>query len=95
MTELENAVSDVMKELTLVMMPIATAFEDAYKAIGKMLGIKYPEAWERYADESLLAWGQRLEWMGLLDNPDIRWEYQKAMLSWLVSPLVWIWRKIR
>lgn len=35
----------------------------------------------RFPDESLSQWAQRLQQRGLLDDPDIRWEYQKAVLG--------------
>lgn len=35
----------------------------------------------RFPNESLIQWGQRLQARGLLDDPAIRWEYQKAVLG--------------
>jgi len=35
--------------------------------------------WQRRLGENMLAWGKRLEQNGWLDNPQIRWEYQKEV----------------
>jgi hypothetical protein len=43
--------------------------------------------WHRFPDETVLAWGQRLGSKGLLDNPDIRWEYQVCILT---VPVRWL-----
>jgi hypothetical protein len=43
--------------------------------------------WHRFPDETLLAWGERLGNKGLLDNPDIRWEYQVFVLT---MPIRWV-----
>lgn len=40
-----------------------------------------PPRWHRRDKEAIIHWGKRLEKMGLLDNPAIRWEYQKYILS--------------
>lgn len=40
-----------------------------------------PVQWQRRDGESLLAWGNRLGKLGLLDKPEYRWQYQKAVLS--------------
>ena len=37
--------------------------------------------WQRLGGESLVEWGNRLEKMGLFDNPEYRWEYQKVVLN--------------
>lgn len=37
--------------------------------------------WQRMEGESLVEWGNRLEKIKLLDNPEYRWEYQKAVLK--------------
>lgn len=37
-----------------------------------------PYVWQRRPGEKLLIWSARLSDRGLLDNPDIRWEFQKA-----------------
>lgn len=53
-----------------------------FAAAGQQLAeFFYRMAWQRQDGESLVAWGKRLEGMGLMDNPDIRWEYQKAVLQ--------------
>ncbi|MEO1290441.1 MAG: hypothetical protein AAFV93_22065 [Chloroflexota bacterium] len=44
-------------------------------------------SWERYPDESLIEWGKRLEANGWLDNPEIRWAYQKAALRHRIESL--------
>jgi len=49
--------------------------------------------WRRQFNESVWEWGNRLGKRGLLDDPDIRWEYQKAIMS---LPIVWakrLWSK--
>jgi hypothetical protein len=43
--------------------------------------------WHRFPDETLLDWGERLGTKGLLDNPDIRWEYQVFVLT---IPIRWV-----
>lgn len=40
-----------------------------------------PYRWQRWVFESVQHWGERLAERGLLDNPDIRWEYQKAVFA--------------
>lgn len=49
-----------------------------------------PYRWQRYMNEALLKWGSRLFERGLLDDPEIRWEYQKTILS---TPVKW-WNKL-
>jgi len=43
--------------------------------------------WHRFPDETLLDWGERLGSKGLLDNPDIRWQYQVFVLT---IPIRWV-----
>lgn len=48
--------------------------------------------WERQDGETVRAWGIRLFDASMLDDPDIRWEYQKAVWSWPVELLRAVWR---
>lgn len=50
--------------------------------------------WHQFPDESLLAWGDRLFERGLLDNPAIRWEYQKVVLGAPFKALKAIWLRV-
>lgn len=43
--------------------------------------------WQRWQFESLKSWGQRLFERGLMDDPEIRWEYQKAIMGRPVEKL--------
>lgn len=45
-----------------------------------------PYHWQRYYNEALPKWGSRLFDRGLLDDPEIRWAYQKTILS---APVKW------
>lgn len=54
---------------------------------------KYTYNWHRFPDETLLAWGERLSSKALLDNPAIRWEYQKAILGAPFEKLKALWLK--
>lgn len=51
---------------------VLSDFFDAFQAFQKAV------EWQRQEGESLTDWGNRLDRAGLLDNPEIRWEYQKA-----------------
>jgi hypothetical protein len=44
-----------------------------------------PYKWQKQSFENLLQWGERLASRGLLDNPDIRWVYQWAILCFIVG----------
>lgn len=57
-------------------------FDPAYKP--------EPYHWQRYFNEALLKWVTRLFERGLLDDPEIRWAYQKTILS---APVKW-WNKL-
>lgn len=46
---------------------------------GRMSSTKPEYRWQRQHRESIIAWGDRLQERGLLDNHEIRWEYQKAV----------------
>lgn len=50
------------------------------QSLGKY-GEEQPYRWERGRNESVFAWGERLEAKGLLEQPDIRWHYQQACLA--------------
>lgn len=44
-----------------------------------------PYRWERREGESIWFWGIRLANRDLLDDPDVRWEYQKTVIHWPVD----------
>ena len=62
----------------------ASLFQDEWKRETKY-------NWHRFPDETILQWGDRLFAKGLLDNPEIRWEYQKAVLGAPFNKLKAIW----
>lgn len=49
--------------------------------------------WKRRDGETVHAWGIRLFGANLLDDPAVRWEYQKAVWLWPVELLraIWSW----
>jgi hypothetical protein len=53
-----------------------------------------PVNWQRRDGESLLAWGDRLSKLGLLDKPAYRWQYQRAVLSLPLVFMRWLLRKV-
>lgn len=65
----------------------ASLFEDEWKR-----EITYN--WHRFPDETILQWGDRLFSKELLDNPEIRWEYQKAVLGVPFNKLKAVFLKI-
>lgn len=99
--EFHESMLEFGRTLTLAFSPVIIGLSEVAR---KLADIEFPEItlpllrvnlWERFEGESLVKWGKRLESFGYMDDPDIRWEYQKAMLSWVASPVMWIWRKIR
>lgn len=45
-------------------------------------------SWQRLHAETFIEWGKRLDREGYLDNPDIRWEYQKATWALIYKTLI-------
>lgn len=51
--------------------------------------------WHQFRHESLREWGNRLQRHGLLDDPEIRAEYQVQVWAAMASPVTWLCRKVR
>ena len=61
-----------------------------------LLEPKVPEyRWQRNRGESVFDWGDRLFKRGLLDNPAIRWEYQKTILGFPFVALKTVWINLK
>ena len=52
-----------------------------------------PYPWHRWTFETVRQWGERLDKRGLLDDPVIRWEYQKAVWRAFADTLLMLWRR--
>lgn len=104
--ELSHALDELGSALADAFLPMFEGLVDALNPFAKVLNELASDLIEliigstrelqalRQTDESILAWGKRLEALGLLDNPEIRWQYQKACLLWVASPVIWIGTKI-
>lgn len=90
--EFTNSIVDIFTPLIEI---LNSAFNDIKMSIMNEDWLYTPEFYERRSDESILKWGIRLDAFGVLDNPDIRWQYQKACLLWVASPVIRVWRKLR
>ncbi len=73
MNKLRKAFNDLGSKLGEIFQPFIDALTNFADEFG----------WIQYEDENILEWGNRLQKEGYLDNPDIRWEYQKAVWLWL------------
>lgn len=50
--------------------------------------------WHRLMGESITEWGYRLMECDYLDESDIRWEYQKAVIGSLVGVLILLCKRV-
>lgn len=101
---LGNEIKKLGETLTQLYSPIIYAIHDSFvqtvegwsdsiiiptvREFRKNLTITNPDRWE---DESLTEWADRLEEAGIWDDPDIRWMYQKECLKVVFfAPYRWI-----
>ncbi len=52
-----------------------------------------PPAWHRRSSETVFDWGERLSQDSYLDDPNIRWQYQKAVFKALGLKLQRWWKR--
>lgn len=87
-----DSMSEVMPALNAAVMAFANYSSSVGESLSEVLFAVAPEVlafleastnltWMRQPDEKMFEWGARLNQMGLMDDPEIRWEYQKYVLA--------------
>ncbi len=72
-----NKLADAINDLGIDLSKIFQTFIDA------IINFADEFDWIQRDDENIFEWGNRLQKESCLDNPEIRWEYQKAVWLWL------------
>lgn len=100
MTELEKSLEKLNRGIEQIGIALSEVFLDSMGLFQDAIHsfrtyLITTKSFERGEDESFLEWSERLNSQGYLDNPDYRWEYQKATFRWVASPLFWLWYKVK
>ena len=89
-------VGEPLEEFAARLNALFEQFAEVLKAIiPVMRKIALQLNFERYAHETFLQWGQRLQKEGYFDDPHYRWRYQVATFKWFSSPFNLIIRGLK
>lgn len=86
-----TALTEAATEIAIAFQPLIDAFNGInldfdWDKLELEMTLKNPERW---AEESLVDWGKRLERAGLLDQLEYRWMYQKECWRAVLHSPVW------
>lgn len=84
MAELGSAFEKIAISFSELILPTGEAIEPLMRQIN----------FYQKEDELFLEWSKRVQRERYLDDPEYRWQYQKATFRWIGSPLYWIYYKL-